>query len=245
MQLRTDDIIDMLGSAGQFFTRLSRNQYHSLVGDAAGMSPLALCTRLLESDDDYDAASRLMVPPSFEEIESTQNNLFTGGMPLAALPIESLYRVWSKQGEGPFGRVRGMYQADCARHARVLCKKVGIEIPYEFSATPDHLALLLDLTALFLEAGNVAAARQVADDHLSWLDSYEALLGRRASEALEVEGYTASHRKGLEEGILFYRALVASISCALREMGQLPTGASERLTEQSIEMISTKEAMHV
>ena len=47
---------------------------------------------------------------------SFQNELLVPGMPLAAMPVESLYKAWSTQQGNAFGATRGLYLGDPARH---------------------------------------------------------------------------------------------------------------------------------
>lgn len=244
MQLRTDDIIEVLGITAHLFVRPSKEQYLILTDEDAWGSVARMATGLVR--ERHDALMQLMVPPSFEVLESVHNNLFTGGMPLAALPIESLHQVWSGQTGSPFGCTRGLYRADCSYHVRALCELVGAQIPVEFKASPDHLSLLLELVSLFIEAGNTAGAAQIIQDHLQWLDAYADLLARRSGEALSIEAYSEEHRKGLEEGILFYRSLVILLSRIFRET-TIPSADSEIGTFEYTKenTMRTREVVHV
>ncbi len=106
--------------------------------------------------------------------------VLTPGMPLAALPVESLYKQWSA-GSAEMAAARGLYLGDAAHHIMSVYGKCGIEVPTAFSAMPDHIALVAELAAMLSAAGNAEAARRIAADHFDWLAGYDAALADRAS----------------------------------------------------------------
>ena len=67
----------------------------------------------------------------------------------------------------------------------------------------------LELLALLLDAGNGEAARQLAADHLDWLDEYDAALADRADIVAHNEALPSVRRRNLLDGIAFLRALAA------------------------------------
>ena len=76
----------------------------------------------------------------------------------------------------PFSKAEGMYQGDSARYMRDLVERMGMRVPPEFSACPDHLALELDLAAVLLRSGMRDAARQFVLERFSWLTAYRMRL---------------------------------------------------------------------
>ena len=157
--------------------------------------------------------------PSWEVRSTLQNEVLLPGMPLAALPVESLYKPWSSAPGNAFGAQRGLYLGDAARHLQSVYATLQIEVPAHFAATPDHLALTLDLLALFLQNGNAQAASDVARDHLDWLDDYDAALCRSADGAARSERLDNARRAALAEGIAHLRALVALAGRAATKTG--------------------------
>ena len=147
--------------------------------------------------------------PSWQVRSSFQNELLVPGMPLAAMPVESLYKPWSSQEGNAFGATRGLYLGDPARHLVEVYAKLGVEVPEAFASMPDHLTLELELTALLLDAGNDAAARQLAADHLDWLGDYDAALADRADLVAHNGALVPARRRNLLDGIAFLRALTA------------------------------------
>ena len=116
--------------------------------------------------DPVDSAARRMV----------EREVLTPGMPLAAMPVESLYKPWTSLPGSQFGGARGLYLGDAARHVQALYEALKVEVPKRFAAMPDNLSLLCELLALYMEAGNKEAARLLAQDHFDWLDAYDAAL---------------------------------------------------------------------
>ena len=140
--------------------------------------------------------------PSWEVRSTLQNEVLLPGMPLAALPVESLYKPWSSAPGNAFGAQRGLYLGDAARHLQSVYATLQIEVPAHFAATPDHLALTLDLLALFLQNGNAQAA-----------------LCRSADGAARSERLDNARRAALAEGIAHLRALVALAGRAATKTG--------------------------
>ena len=60
--------------------------------------------------DPVDGAARRMV----------EREVLTPGMPLAAMPVESLYKPWTSLPGSQFGGARGLYLGDAARHVQAL-----------------------------------------------------------------------------------------------------------------------------
>ena len=132
--------------------------------------------------DPVDSVARRMV----------EREVLTPGMPLAAMPVESLYKPWTSLPGSQFGGARG----------------------------PDHLSLLCELLALYMEAGNKEAARLLAQDHFDWLDAYDAALDERAERAASASAFDEEERAALARGIGQVRAYVALLGELARHAGQ-------------------------
>lgn len=184
---------------------------------------LAACG--LAVPDPVDDAARRMV----------EREVLTPGMPLAAMPVESLYKPWTSLPGSQFGGARGMYLGDAARHAQTLYDALQVEVPERFAAMPDHLTLLCELLALYVEAGNEEAARLLARDHFDWLDAYDAALSERAERAASVSAYHEEGRAALARGIGQVRAYVALLGGLAQRIGQgapMPDEAKTALTRE-------------
>ena len=103
-------------------------------------------------------------------IGSTQKN--------AVLPIESLYKQWTQDDTCtlPFARDKGYILGDSALHIRYLLEKLKMEIPIELQGMPDHIAILLELLAYFIEHAPDHSIAEFMDDHFDWLEEFESQL---------------------------------------------------------------------
>ncbi|WP_225749735.1 MULTISPECIES: molecular chaperone TorD family protein [unclassified Paraeggerthella] len=120
----------------------------------------------------------LFRPPTYQEKRAFAARHFVGGLPESALPVESLYRPWtSAAGSSPFLRnTGGLYWGDSALYMRDLIERLGFQVPPEFSACPDHLALELDLAATLLRFDMRDEARLFLVERLGWLTAYRLRL---------------------------------------------------------------------
>lgn len=134
------------------------------------------------SEREVDA---LFAPPAFDEKRTFAARHFTGGLPESALPVESLYVEWTHDpARGPFAHQSGLYKADTALYMEDLIASLGMQVPEEFSACPDHLALELECVSVLLEAGRAADARQLFLERTGWLTAYRLKLVALGDEAL-------------------------------------------------------------
>ena len=165
-----------------------------------------------------DAVERALALPAWQVRSTLQNDVLLPGMPLAALPVESLYKPWSAAPGNAFGAQRGLYLGDSAQHIQAVCAALELDVPERYAAMPDHLSLLLDLLALFVESGNAQAAADLAADHFDWLGDYDVALARKAADAARADALDPVRRAALEEGIAHLRALVALTDALVRSV---------------------------
>lgn len=127
----------------------------------------------------------LYCPPTFAEKRSFSAQHFTGGLPESALPVESLYTAWERPGatDTMFGNAKNMYLGQSARYMNSLCKQMGLEVPSEFSASPDHLALELDVVAVLVRSGMVSEARTFLAERFEWLTAFRMKLIKLPDDA--------------------------------------------------------------
>ena len=154
-------------------------------------------------------------PPAYEDYRHFFNCILTPGYPGALVPVESLYK--SRQGSGAVSDgALGCYLSDSARHMRAVCANLGVEIPDEFAAVPDHLVLLLELNEFLRDHAPAQDARSFARSHFDWLEHYRKALGAR----LRNEDDAALVRMGA-----FYDALLGSLErFVFEEGGTIPVG---------------------
>lgn len=159
-------------------------------------------------------AGEAVTTPRAAARRAFERELLVAGLPLAALPVESLHKPWCTP-DGVMRASRGMYGGESAQHVRALCDACGLSVPPAFAAMPDHLTLLLELLAFFLEAGAEPSARMLVHDHFDWLGAYDATLAARAEQAVGAPAFDEEKRRDLAEGIAFMRGVVRSIDGAV------------------------------
>lgn len=174
---------------------------------AAEMMRAAQLAAMFTREGMMERASGAEDAAAADACRAAASEILTAGMPLAALPVESLYKPWSALSSELAG-ARGLYMGDAAHHLLQVYSECGIEVPSEFTAMPDHLALTSELAALLAQAGNMEGAAQIAADHLDWLGDYDAVLAQRAAQAAAM-GPDAGP---LAAGIAMLRELLAEIA---------------------------------
>ena len=119
-----------------------------------------------------------VLPENYEEFAELYMTSIGSTQKEAALPIESLYKQWTLDETCtiPFARDKGYILGDSALHINYLLEKLKIEIPYELQGMPDHLAILLELLAYFIEHAPENSTAEFLDDHFDWLDEFESQL---------------------------------------------------------------------
>ena len=98
--------------------------------------------------------------------------------PLAE-PIESLYKVWTRDPscELLIANQKGYLKGDWACHMEELLTHVGFEIPPQFVHCPDHLVLELEFANILVEETPIEAQIKFAEHHFDWLkDLYETAM---------------------------------------------------------------------
>jgi len=95
--------------------------------------------------------------------------------------VESVYKPWTldSSAEVPFMTETGWLGGDAASHLRDVMSQLGIELPPEILATPDHLSVELEIVSLLAEGADEKAQATFLSQHLDWLP----LLLARCDEA--------------------------------------------------------------
>lgn len=159
---------------------------------AAGQQGRAASDASVREDLAARGLEALTTPPTFAEKHHFAATHFTGGLPVSAMPVESLYRPW-RSGAATFSAAEGgCYGGDSARYVKDVVERLGMQVPPSFSAYPDHLALELDLVAVLLRSGMTEEARTFMGERFSWLAAYRDRLAQL-------------------EGAAFYEALIDAV----------------------------------
>lgn len=157
-----------------------------------GARPQGSPTRIAPPLSDYLAACELeavLTPPAAHEKRAFAAAHFTGGLAQTALPVESLYRDergWLRKAcrQRDAGGESGSYMGPTARYMQAQCDALGLSVPQEFGAWPDHLSLELDMVAVLLRSGMAKAACGFAAERFAWLSVYRMRLLELGDEAL-------------------------------------------------------------
>ncbi len=118
----------------------------------------------------------------FNDFVRNYNNCFLGKKQPFAPPVESVYKVWTKDQsyQLPHKNQLGYLMGDSALHIKYLLETLALEIPKEYEGVPDHLAILLEIYAFLHIEGMDREADDFLKDHLDWLPGF--------SEALQKAG---------------------------------------------------------
>ncbi|SEN23803.1 Nitrate reductase delta subunit [Mesobacillus persicus] len=114
------------------------------------------------------------IPQSLEELQNLYIQTLSNQVETAAYPVESLYKQWTEDRTCtlPFSKSTGYLLGDSALHIRHILKEFEIEIPAEYASTPDHLTILLELLAYFIDNSSEEFVQQFIDDHFDWLEQF-------------------------------------------------------------------------
>lgn len=183
------------GSPWQAFVDELRRLSHEGVGSNRAPSLLRRPMPLRECLSN-DEVSALYAPPSYDEHHRFIARHFTGGLPTSALPVESLYTVWSNDPRrSPFSETKPMHQGDAALYMKDLLGSLGLAPSEDVDLAPDHISLELATVAELLNSSMVEEAKSFLIERFSWLTDYRARLLQIGKEAT------------------FYIALVDTILC--------------------------------
>ncbi len=146
---------------------------------------LGMLFTILDDDVSEAYADASLTAPEMRIRRRFELDILTPGGAVSLLPVESLYKTWINpqcncKERYALGAMKHLYLGDSALHMRALFKSLEIEVPIEFSAMPDHLALLCELAFIYGEVGNLCALEVFLDEHFNWITTYvEELIERK------------------------------------------------------------------
>jgi putative dimethyl sulfoxide reductase chaperone len=119
-----------------------------------------------------------LVPDNFEQFSDLFEAVLGNTEKQTVLPVESLYKQWTLDETCtlPFSKSKGYLQGDSAMHIQFILDKFQIDIPFEYRGMPDHLSILLELLAFFIEHSDESFTEGFISDHFDWLEDFEAKL---------------------------------------------------------------------
>lgn len=170
----------------------------------------------LSDADERERFAKTLAFPGWAVRRRFEWEVLAGGGAWAALPVESLYKPWASPAVGnrgahgaECGAARHLYLGDAAQHVLALYRELQLEVPAGFSAMPDHVALLAELVALYAEAANEQAVRDLLADHFDWLGAYDAAIAARQEALAAAPGLDATRRDEVGAALAHGRRLVA------------------------------------
>lgn len=115
---------------------------------------------------------------NFQELKEAYIDCFLGAGKESAPPIESIYKIWTEDGTAQvaIAKQKGYLMGDSALHIKYLLKALGFELPSELAQKPDHLAVLLELLAYYIEHLEPEEVLQYLKDHFDWLGEFQKCL---------------------------------------------------------------------
>lgn len=97
---------------------------------------------------------------------------FKGPFPPYVVPVESVYKAWAGSNPGAeCSQEKDMLMGDPAIEMLKRYRADGIELPPDFKAYPDHVALILEYAGLLLERGAPGAYEEFVAAHLDWMEA--------------------------------------------------------------------------
>lgn len=154
------------------------------LGDACTLRDDARSRCPLQDFVSNDEVCALFAPPTYREKQEFAARHFVGGLPSSALPVESLYSKDIACAVGKsFASERGAYLGSSALYMQELIKRLGLSVPPEYAASPDHLSLELDLTAVMLRSGMTQEANEFFCERVEWLTRFRRRLIALGDEA--------------------------------------------------------------
>lgn len=125
----------------------------------------------------------------FNELKASYINCFLGINQNGALPIESIYKVWTSDPgiEMAIGTEKGYLFGDSALHMLHLYEKFQLSIPEEYRNIPDHLTLLLEFLAFLIRDYQEKDVHQLLIDHFDWLDDFNLELKKTDNSSFFVK----------------------------------------------------------
>src|SRR3989304_1676514 len=106
----------------------------------------------------------------YEKLKADYHSLF---FPLYVVPVESVYKEWSKTDEvsGAMKGEKGFIMGDPAVEMINRYRMAGIEIPQTYKDIPEHIALLLEYVSLLCDHAEKEDRACFVSSHLDWVEA--------------------------------------------------------------------------
>ncbi|KUO50003.1 MAG: hypothetical protein APF76_05935 [Desulfitibacter sp. BRH_c19] len=126
---------------------------------------------------------------NYHDLKQEYTRCFIGMGQNYAIPVESVYKVWTadKSFQINIASQKGYLMGDSAQHILHIIETMGLEIPEEFSKTPDHLAILLELLSHMLVNCQSDEIYLFLQEHFDWLEDFLKTLKEVEAASLYIQ----------------------------------------------------------
>lgn len=153
--------------------------------------------------------------PSLGSLQKFHNDHINGTGKASILPVESLYKRWTEDPTArlPIAGSTGYLMGDAAMHVQYLLDFYGLSVPPAYRMMPDHLVLLLELTAFLLKNQALNESHLFISQHLDWLDSLAHSLAELSCDDMAGQQAQKFYQFALQ-------ALQKTVACELAKANQ-------------------------
>jgi TorA maturation chaperone TorD len=150
--------------------------------------------------------------PPLSTIQSFFLRYFIGVGPLSAMPVESLYKIWTEDATTrlPIAGSTGYLMGDSALHIQYLFNHYGLTTPPDYRMMPDHLSLLLELAALLLRNRTDMEVQIFLTQHFDWLEQFQQAMNQAAM----------TDDEGIQPALRFYRLALHTLNQTVKSQLQ-------------------------
>lgn len=170
-------VAEILELMAEFYKFPSEEFYNNMVNGAVEkrLEQLNGEVALLEADR---FPLNLGAVPLFSQYKQEYMRCLMPGRSPAALPVESIYKVWTTDPSAQLSiaRQKGYLMGDSAIHINHLLEQFGLEVPKEYDHMPDHLTILLELLAFLIVNRSREEVALFAQEHFDWLIDFNLKL---------------------------------------------------------------------
>ena len=104
--------VSLLSLIAPLFSSLSEQEYAEVRENPAWDAVCAASSQEAADPAERETLGCACALPDWPQRSLLQNEVLVSGMPLAAMPVESLYKPWSSDSRNAYGSQRGLYRGE-------------------------------------------------------------------------------------------------------------------------------------
>ncbi|OEH85407.1 hypothetical protein BHU72_04775 [Desulfuribacillus stibiiarsenatis] len=165
---------DIFGILSEFY-KFPNQEFFDYINDRSFQQEMGELIRHTELNFDI----RIVRPfVNLKEMKSEYTRLFIGITGTAAIPVESVYKIWTTDESAAmsFAKSKGYLMGDSALHVQHLLEMFQMEVVEELGKKPDHISVLLELLAYFIEHRSLDETWMYIQDHFDWLGDFKTAI---------------------------------------------------------------------